>query len=130
MQNPPVSGQNYEPRTVSLPKAQLEDLNMIRNEWGKIVRDMGMSIRPSFRETVVEPAGDSCLCIVFNDPMNFAIGSRPSVLGDLERYVEQKYGKSLYFKSRVRESGERMDTRYISDEELRENIHMDITIED
>ena len=129
-QNPQASGQSYEPRTVSLPKAQLEDLNMIRNEWGKIVRDMGMSIRPSFRETVVEPAGDSCLCIVFNDPMNFAIGSRPSVLGDLERYVEQKYGKSLYFKSRVRESGERMDTRYISDEELRENIHMDITIED
>lgn len=130
MQNPPASGQTYEPRTVSLPKAQLEDLNMIRNEWGKIVRDMGMSIRPSFRETVVEPAGDSCLCIVFNDPMNFAIGSRPSVLGDLERYVEQKYGKSLYFKSRVRENGERMDTRYISDDELRENIHMDITIED
>ena len=63
MQNPPASGQTYEPRTVSLPKAQLEDLNMIRNEWGKIVRDMGMSIRPSFRETVVEPAGDSCLCI-------------------------------------------------------------------
>ena len=130
MQNQQGAGQNYEPRTVSLPKAQLEDLNMIRNEWGKIVRDMGMSIRPSFRETVVEPAGDSCLCIVFNDPMNFAIGSRPSVLGDLERYVEQKYGKSLYFKSRVRESGERMDTRYISDDELRENIHMDITIED
>ena len=130
MQNPPASGQTYEPRTVSLPKAQLEDLNMIRNEWGKIVRDMGLSIRPSFRETVVEPAGDSCLCIVFNDPMNFAIGSRPSVLGDLERYVEQKYGKSLYFKSRMRENGERMDTRYISDDELRENIHMDITIED
>lgn len=130
MQNLPSSGQTYEPRTVSLPKAQLEDLNMIRNEWGKIVRDMGMSIRPSFRETVVEPAGDSCLCIVFNDPMNFAIGSRPSVLGDLERYVEQKYGKSLYFKSRMRENGERMDTRYISDDELRENIHMDITIED
>ena len=130
MQNPPASGQTYEPRTVSLPKAQLEDLNIIRNEWGKIVRDMGMSIRPSFRETVVEPAGDSCLCIVFNDPMNFAIGSRPSVLGDLERYVEQKYGKSLYFKSRMRENGERMDTRYISDDELRENIHMDITIED
>lgn len=61
MQNQQGAVQNYEPRTVSLPKAQLEDLNMIRNEWGKIVRDMGMSIRPSFRETVVEPAGDSCL---------------------------------------------------------------------
>ena len=27
--------QTYEPRTVSLLKAQLEDLNMIRNEWGQ-----------------------------------------------------------------------------------------------
>ena len=46
----PVSeSREAEPRTVTLPKAQLEDLNLIRNEWGKIVREMGMSIRPSFR---------------------------------------------------------------------------------
>ena len=119
-----------EPRTVTIPKAQLEDLNMVRNEWGKIVRAMGMSVRPCYRETVVEPAGESCLCIVFSDPMNFHMGSRPSILGDIERYVEQMYGKSIYFKARLRESGERMDTRYITDEELRENIHMEITIED
>lgn len=127
----PVQGNaEPEPRTVTLPKAQLEDLNLIRNEWGKIVREMGMSIRPSFRETVVEPAGDSCLCIVFNDAMNFSMGSRPSILGDLERHVEEAYGRSIYFKARLRESGERLDTRYITDEELRENIHMDITFED
>ena len=119
-----------EPRVVQLPKAQLEDLNLIRNEWGKIVRSMGMSIRPSFRETVVEPAGDSCLCIVFQDKMNFSIGSRPSVLGELERYVEQTYGKAMYFKARLRETGERIDTRYVSDEELKENIHMEISIEE
>ena len=118
------------PRTVTIPKAQLEDLNMVRNEWGKIVRAMGMSVRPCYRETIVEPAGESCLCIVFTDPMNFSMGSRPSILGDIERYVEQVYGKSIYFKARLRESGERMDTRYITDEELRENIHMDITIEE
>ena len=129
-QPPELASSVIEPRTVALPKAQLEDLNLIRNEWGKIVREMGMSIRPSFRETVVEPAGESCLCIVFNDSMNFGMGSRPSVLGDLERYVEQTYGKSIYFKARLRESGERLDTRYITDEELRENIHMDIVIED
>ena len=125
-----LESREAEPRTVTLPKAQLEDLNLIRNEWGKIVREMGMSIRPSFRETVVEPAGDSCLCIVFSDALNFSMGSRPSILGDLERHVEQAYGKSIYFKARLRESGERLDTRYITDEELRENIHMDITIED
>ena len=129
-QAPSLESREAEPRTVTLPKAQLEDLNLIRNEWGKIVREMGMSIRPSFRETVVEPAGDSCLCIVFSDAMNFSMGSRPSILGDLERHVEQAYGKSIYFKARLRESGERLDTRYITDDELRENIHMDITIED
>ena len=129
-QAPALESREAEPRTVTLPKAQLEDLTLIRNEWGKIVREMGMSIRPSFRETVVEPAGDSCLCIVFSDAMNFSMGSRPSILGDLERHVEQAYGKSIYFKARLRESGERLDTRYITDEELRENIHMDITIED
>lgn len=119
-----------EPKTVELPKAQLEDLNLIRNEWGKIIKELGMSIRPSFRDTVVEPAGESCLCIVFSDSMNYSIGCRPVVLGDLERYVESHYGKSIYLKARLRETGERLDTRYISDEELRENIHMDITIED
>ena len=129
-QAPSLESREAEPRTVTLPKAQLEDLNLIRNEWGKIVREMGMSIRPSFRETVVEPAGDSCLCIVFSDAMNFSMGSRPSILGDLERHVEQAYVKSIYFKARLRENGERLDTRYITDEELRENIHMDITIED
>mgnify|MGYP003372476113 FL=1 len=129
-QAPSLESREAEPRTVTLPKAQLEDLNLIRNEWGKIVREMGMSIRPSFRETVVEPAGDSCLCIVFSDAMNFSMGSRPSILGDLERHVEQAYGKSIYFKARLRENGERLDTRYITDEELRENIHMDVTIED
>ena len=129
-QAPSLESREAEPRTVTLPKAQLEDLNLIRNEWGKIVREMGMSIRPSFRETVVEPAGDSCLCIVFSDAMNFSMGSRPSILGDLERHVEQAYGTSIYFKARLRENGERLDTRYITDEELRENIHMDITIED
>ena len=125
-QAPSLESREAEPRTVTLPKAQLEDLNLIRNEWGKIVREMGMSIRPSFRE----PVGDSCLCIVFSDAMNFSMGSRPSILGDLERHVEQAYGKSIYFKARLRENGERLDTRYITDEELRENIHMDITIED
>lgn len=129
--NPESSASAYiPPETVSLPSAQVEDLNLIRNEWGKIVREMGMSIRPSFRDTVVEPSGDSCLCIVFSNAANYAIGSRPSVLGDLERHIEEVYGKKLYLKSRLAGAGERFDTIYVSEEDLRKNIHMDITIED
>lgn len=123
-------GMPAAPRQVAIPPAQLEDLNLIRNEWGNIVRQMGMSIRPSFRDTVVEPSGDSCLCIVFSDPINYAIGNRPSVIGSLERFVAEKYGKSIYFKTRQRESGEHFNTIYVSDDELREKIHMDISIEE
>lgn len=118
------------PEKVAISQAQMEDLTLIRNEWGKIVREMGMSIRPSFRDTVVEPSGDSCLCIVFTNPSNYAIGSRPSVLGDLERRIEAVYGKKLYLKARLSGSGERLDTIYVSEEELRSKINMDITIED
>ncbi|MGL5436582.1 MAG: DNA polymerase III subunit gamma/tau [Lachnospiraceae bacterium] len=115
---------------VVLPKAQIEDLQLIRTDWGKIVRELGGAIRPSFRDTVVEPSGDSCLSIVFSNPDSYAIGSRPTVIGELEQYITETYGKELYFKTRTKNTGERLNTIYVSDEELKEAIHMDITIED
>lgn len=123
-------GESRPVKKVELSAAQMDDLNLIRNEWGKIIRDMGTSIRPSFRETVVEPSGDSCLCIVFMDESNYAIGSRPSVLGDLERYVEEKYHKKLTFKTRLGVLTEVGNTLYVTKEELENTIHMDIQIED
>lgn len=117
-------------RQVAIPKAQLEDLNLIRNEWGKIIRDLGRAIRPSFRDTVVEPSGESCLCIVFSGPENYAIGSRPTVIGELEQYIQATYGKQLYLKTRMKNTGERLNTIYVSDDEVRSAIHMDIQIED
>lgn len=102
----------------------------IRNDWGKIVRGIGGAIRSSFRDTVVEPAGEGTLCVVFSNPDTFAIGNRPTTLGEIERYVETNYGKAIYFKARVRDIGERMNTIYVSEEELRELVHMEISIEE
>lgn len=125
-----LSEAGMQPQQVTIPKAQLEDLNLIRNEWGKITRALGGAIRPSFRDTTVEPGGESSLCIVFSGQESFSIGNRPTVLGELEHYIEETYGKTLYLKTRVKHAGERMDTIYVSDEELKEAIHMHITIED
>ena len=119
-----------EPQQVTLPQAQLEDLNLVRNDWGKIIRGIGGAIRSSFRDTIVEPAGEGTLCVVFSNPDTFAIGNRPTTLGEIERYVEMNYGKAIYFKARVRDAGERMNTIYVSDEELREQVHMEISIEE
>ncbi len=118
------------PQQVELPPGQLEDLNMVRNEWGKIIREIGGSIRSSFRNTVVEPAGESCLCVVFTSPEAYAIGNRPTALGEIERHVEAAFGKAIYFKARLAGTGERLDTIYVSRQELEEKIHMDIQEED
>ena len=119
-----------QPQKISISRAQLEDLNLIRQDWGKIVRDLGGAIRPSFRDTVLEPSGDSCLCIVFSSQQSYDIGSRPTVLGELEKYVEEQYGKEMYFKARLKNTGERLNTIYVSDDELKNAIHMDVTVED
>ncbi len=126
----PAAEPAVAPREVTIPKAQLEDLNLIRQDWGRIVRDLGGAVRPAFRDTVLEPSGDSCLCIVFSGRDSYEIGSRATVLGMLEAYVKEHYGKEMYFKVRMRNTGERLDTIYVSEEEVREAIHMDITIED
>ncbi len=118
------------PEQIAIPKAQLEDLNQIRQDWGKIIRELGGAVRPAFRDTVLEPSGDSCLTVVFAGQENYAIGSRPTVIGMLENYVKEHYGKELYFKVRLKNTGERLDTVYVSDEELQQAIHMEISIED
>ncbi len=118
------------PQQITLPKAQLDDLEFIRNEWGKIVRNLGGVIRSSFRDTIVEPSGKGCLCIVFANADSYEIGRRPTIMGELEEYIRNTYGKDIYFKTRLLGSGERVDTIYVSDEELKNHIHMDITIED
>ena len=115
---------------VALPRAQLEDLKLVRNEWAKIVRSMGGGARSYLRDTVVEPGGEGCLTIVFMDPMNYDMGKRPTVIGELERYVEANFSRSIYFKTRLAGRGERLNTIYVTQEELEEKIHMDITYED
>ena len=68
--------------------------------------------------------------MVFANIDNYEIGRRPTIMGELEAYVKNTYGKDIYFKTRLLGGGERVDTIYVSDEELKNRIHMDITIED
>lgn len=129
---PPAQGAAPQPEAprVSLPAAQLEELNLVRNEWGKLVRAMGGGARAYLRDTVVEPGGESCLTIVFMDPMNYDMGKRPTVIGQLEKLVQEKYGRSIYFKTRLAGRGEALNTIYVTKEELEQKIHMDITYEE
>lgn len=121
-----------EPKTVSLPPAQYEDLMLMRKEWGRIasLSQLVGSIRLSLPKTSVEPAGEGCLCIVCTDENTFGIINRESELKNLQEVVQEKYKKTLQFKVRLESSAVPQRTVYVSDEDLKNAIHTDVIVEE
>lgn len=121
-----------EPKTVSLPPAQYEDLMLMRKEWGRIasMSQLVGSIRLSLPKTSVEPAGEGCLCIVCTDENTFGIINREPELKNLQEVVQEKYKKTLQFKVRLESSAVPQRTVYVSDEDLKNAIHTDVIVEE
>ena len=121
-----------EPKTVSLPPAQYEDLMLMRKEWGRIasLAQSSGAVKSALHETSVEPAGEGCLCIVCRDAGIYSIINREPVFEDLQRAVQEKYEKTLHFKARLETSGAAQPTNYVSEEDLNKAIHADIVVED
>lgn len=121
-----------EPKTVSLPPAQYEDLMLMRKEWGRIasLSQLVGSIRISLPKTSVEPAGEGCLCIVCTDENTFGIINREPELKNLQEVVQEKYKKTLQFKVRLESSAVPQRTVYVSDEDLKNAIHTDVIVEE
>ena len=121
-----------EPKTVSLPPAQYEDLMLMRKEWGRIasLSQLVGSIRLSLSKTSVEPAGEGCLCIVCTDENTFGIINREPELKNLQEVVQEKYKKTLQFKVRLESSAVPQRTVYVSDEDLKNAIHTDVIVEE
>ena len=121
-----------EPKTVSLPPAQYEDLMLMRKEWGRIasLSQLVGSIRLSLPKTSVEPEGEGCLCIVCTDENTFGIINREPELKNLQEVVQEKYKKTLQFKVRLESSAVPQRTVYVSDEDLKNAIHTDVIVEE
>ena len=125
-----TAGAREPAQTVMLSKAQYEDLMLVRGEWQKLIRMVSGAGRAALKNTVVEPAGDSCLCVVCAYSGIFSVVNREAVFAELTRAVQEKYGKTIDFKARLDETGKPESTIYVSEDELKNAIHMDITIEE
>ena len=121
-----------EPKKVSLPPAQYEDLMLMRKEWGRIasLSQLVGSIRLSLPKTSVEPAGEGCLCIVCTDENTVGIINREPELKNLQEVVQEKYKKTLQFKVRLESSAVPQRTVYVSEEDLKNAIHTDVIVEE
>ena len=121
-------GRREEQVTV-LPKARYEDLQLVREQWSRIAKALGGAVCPALLGAQAEPFEDGCIMLDFLDPNLYMIGSRESVLSELESYVRDNFRREITFRARLLADGEKKETRYISEEELKEKIHMDIVTE-
>ena len=124
-----VSESEKAAEPVTLPRAEYEDLMLIRGEWQKITKQLGMPIRAVLQGTVVEPAGEGRLAVVCSDINSFTIVNREQVFEELKAQVEKIHGKSLEFTARFNETGRPVSTVYVSEEDL-QVIHDEIVYED
>ena len=118
-----------EDEAVVLTKARYEDLMLVREQWGRIAKELGGASGPALLGAQAEPFGEDGIMLEFLDENLYMIGGRESVLSELSDYVRANFQKEMTFKARLLTDGRRTDTRYISEDELKEKIHMDIVTE-
>jgi DNA polymerase-3 subunit gamma/tau len=119
-----------EKEVVEISPAQLEDLRLVERNWKKILKDIGGILLPALADCTLEPVGDSGLKIWFTVKGKYMIGSREECLEQLTEYVRKNYGKEIRFMAELAGGGKAPDRIYVSREEVRSKIHMDIEMED
>ena len=115
------------PRTVALPRAEYEDFNAIRSEWGRIIEAAGGLYAAALRGTTVEPQGEGTMCIVFPGAGAMRFGGLDRALEALQAYIRETFGKEITFRTRVRQGAAEENVSYtVTDEELKDIVHFPV----
>ena len=88
-----TAGAREPAQTVMLSKAQYEDLMLVRGEWQKLIRMVSGAGRAALKNTVVEPAGDSCLCVVCADSGIFSVVKNSKDSKSNTKIIQKQKGK-------------------------------------
>ncbi|HAE80895.1 MAG TPA: DNA polymerase III subunit gamma/tau [Lachnoclostridium sp.] len=118
-----------EPQTITLPKAEYDDLMLVRKEWPKIVSMLGRSLGSVLRDSFVKPNGESRMSILIEDGMHCQIAGTEAHLEEIRKLVADQYGKDISFSVKSRGGEMIEDTTYVTDDDL-SVIHMDISEEE
>lgn len=115
--------------TVRLPKAQFDDLQLIRENWRRIIGRADIKAKSALDGTFVEPLGEGEMVIIFTNPMYASIIGREEVVQSLSGAVEEMFQKQVIFKTKCVEENYR-GNEYVSDNELRKVFNSDIIFSD
>lgn len=114
---------------VRLTKAQFDDLQLIRENWRRIIGRADIKAKSALDGTFVEPLGEGEMVIIFTNPMYASIIGREEVVQSLSGAVEEMFQKQVIFKTKCVEENYR-GNEYVSDNELRKVFNSDIIFSD
>lgn len=108
---------------IAIPADQLEQYEILRENWGKIVRGLkANAAKISLQRAEVEPdTKGNGFCIVFSEDKYYAIGARTPYLADIKLSAQKVTGISFEFKFTQRENGIR--NQFVSETQLQNVFH-------
>lgn len=125
-------GEEKEPKTVSLPRAQYEDLMLLKREWGNLSRELsGGPLRNAALNSRVYPArGKSGMVIATKSKASYNIISEPEAISEIEALVARRYQREIHFQVENSSDGSKESTVYVMESDL-ERIHFPVeTVEE
>lgn len=113
---------------VKLPKAQYEDLMLLKKNWKNIASAMPDGLlRTAFSNSWVNPdrAGNGMI-IYTKSHSGYDMISSEAALREVQSVVSEKYKKEIEFHAVFADNDASRNTIYVQDEELAEKIHFEV----
>lgn len=119
-------------QSIKLPRAQYEDLQLLKKEWRKIAAEMPSGLlRSMVAESWVYPNKEKTgMMIATKSKAGYNIISDTENLKLIQSIVSEKYGKDIEFRATQTNTEESRNTVYVMEEDLKQ-INFDIeTVDD
>ena len=118
-----------EPQTVVLPPAQLNELRLLQKDWKEIISAVGATAKTTLANVKLEPMDEGQMMLVFHDQQDHFMGSRPSMLQNVENYIATAYQIQVHLQAKLVAQNEYTRKRYVTEEELKQKFNVDIIME-
>ena len=110
------------PEVVELPKAKYEDFMELRENWGRIIEELGGTDRAALTGTQLEADRHGIIWIVFPDQGTMLFGGSDRTVAALTKQVREFLQKEFTFRVRLAKGGETARSYKVSEEDILDNI--------
>ncbi len=122
-----VPVQSEEVKTVELPKALPEEIQMVVENWHHIIHSASGMVQTFLKNVKLSIAGTDTLLIVFKDGLSYEYFQREEHKEELRQLVSNQIQRQVNLEIRLLAEGRKFEQDYADIEQC---IHMEVTIED